>query len=458
MPGLLALWGLALACALIALWHAHAYDWVPWWAGGWLLAFTAGAVLTVRGALRRHAGVAWSRGSLLIAIIAAGVLSVTTLWNMDLAARSRLAAVRAESQALAASLAPSRPPDSRNAALVYEQAFGLIGEDAEVPQFSPEGDNATARAFVRDHAGALRLLRQAATMPDAYFRYPLGEAGMDAVTSVLRQMRQGATLLLLEARLQAADGKAGPALEDVEATFGLARHVGDNPILIQALVVASLCHMANAALQDVLRTCHPSLADLKEAPVDQTFSCWRVLHRSMEGEGHSAWPPSRTRPMRRATASSWRNELRGYRSLMQAYDTIDRRALLPGQGGHRPAGQGGAQRPGRHVRRHACRRHSAGLPPPPPAPRRPYELDNMALAATAYRIEHGAFPKEAADLVPDYMTLMPLDPFTGEPMKVRAEDGGAVLYSVGPDMADDDGAPFDQTSRKGDITFRLGGR
>ena len=82
----------------------------------------------------------------------------------------------------------------------------------------------------------------------------------------------------------------------------------------------------------------------------------------------------------------------------------------------------------------------------------------MALAATAYRIEHGAFPKEAADLVPDYMTLMPLDPFSGEPMKVRAEDGGAVLYSVGPDMADDDGAPFDQTSRKGDITFRLGGR
>ena len=62
VPGLLALWGLALACALIALWHAHAYDWVPWWAGGWLLAFTAGAVLTVRGALRRHAGVAWSRG------------------------------------------------------------------------------------------------------------------------------------------------------------------------------------------------------------------------------------------------------------------------------------------------------------------------------------------------------------------------------------------------------------
>ncbi len=84
-----------------------------------------------------------------------------------------------------------------------------------------------------------------------------------------------------------------------------------------------------------------------------------------------------------------------------------------------------------------------------------YELDNMALAAEAYRIDHGAYPKTASDLTPNYLTLVPLDPFSGEPMKVKAQNGGVVLYSIGPDMADDGGKPFDQTSRKGDITFRL---
>jgi hypothetical protein len=30
-----------------------------------------------------------------------------------------------------------------------------------------------------------------------------------------------------------------------------------------------------------------------------------------------------------------------------------------------------------------------------------------------------------------------------------------VLYSIGPDGADDDGAPFDAQERTGDLTFRL---
>jgi hypothetical protein len=35
------------------------------------------------------------------------------------------------------------------------------------------------------------------------------------------------------------------------------------------------------------------------------------------------------------------------------------------------------------------------------------------------------------------------------------KDGGMVLYSVGPDMEDNAGAPMNNGKRTGDITFRL---
>jgi hypothetical protein len=61
---------------------------------------------------------------------------------------------------------------------------------------------------------------------------------------------------------------------------------------------------------------------------------------------------------------------------------------------------------------------------------------------------------------------VPVDPFTGEALKMtRSEDGVVTIYSVGPDMKDDGGTPMDTTYRRGsieypvpgDITLTLGG-
>ncbi len=455
VPGLIALWGGMLAAALIAYQNAHAYDWVVWWAGGWVCAFLVGTVLAVRAGLRRRAGLAWSRGGLLIATVAAGVLGVTTVWTMDLAARARLAAAHADGVGLAAYVSSSRPPDSQNAALIYERAFHLIGEDTEVPGFDPEGDNATARAFVERQAAALALLRQAAQMPECYFPYGLTAEGLGAVP--LKSMRQAAKLLLLDARVQAADGKAGVALLGVETAFRMVRQMDERPVLIHAMVAVAIGALADTALQDILTECRPSLDDLKQAPVDQTFSFWRLLRHSMEIE--TAFGLANAADMAQQTGGSifMVSEVEGYRGMMAEYVTVLAKPYYEAREG--------IERLDESARRGKRGMLQAMLPPvfgraTPEAAlaQARYELDNMALAATAYRIEHGAYPKTAGDLVPDYLTLVPLDPFTGRPMKVKAEDGGAVLYSVGPDMTDDGGAPFDQTSRNGDITFRLGER
>ena len=48
---------------------------------------------------------------------------------------------------------------------------------------------------------------------------------------------------------------------------------------------------------------------------------------------------------------------------------------------------------------------------------------------------------------------MPRDPFDGQPLKMKRIGQGAVVYSIGPDMVDNGGVPFDWQKQTGDIIF-----
>ncbi|MCE7972996.1 MAG: hypothetical protein DYG92_01535 [Leptolyngbya sp. PLA1] len=78
------------------------------------------------------------------------------------------------------------------------------------------------------------------------------------------------------------------------------------------------------------------------------------------------------------------------------------------------------------------------------------------IALERYRRETGAYPRELQQLVPKYLATLPVDVWTGEPLRYRALEepyspGGFryVLYSVGADQTDD-GAPI----RPGATTVR----
>ena len=72
-----------------------------------------------------------------------------------------------------------------------------------------------------------------------------------------------------------------------------------------------------------------------------------------------------------------------------------------------------------------------------------------------YRAENGKYPEQFDDLVPDFIAYVPLDPFDGKPIRLKRADGKIVIYSIGPDEIDDGGAPYDDHTCKGDITFTL---
>jgi hypothetical protein len=60
-----------------------------------------------------------------------------------------------------------------------------------------------------------------------------------------------------------------------------------------------------------------------------------------------------------------------------------------------------------------------------------------ALAAERYRLATGHWPKGLDSLVPKYLPAVPLDPFDGQPLRLKQLPEGLVVYSIGPDKRGD---------------------
>jgi hypothetical protein len=63
-----------------------------------------------------------------------------------------------------------------------------------------------------------------------------------------------------------------------------------------------------------------------------------------------------------------------------------------------------------------------------------------ALAVERYRQEHMVWPERLQQIVPGELPAMPIDPFDGMPLRYRRLSDGVVIYSVGQDRVDNDGA------------------
>lgn len=80
-----------------------------------------------------------------------------------------------------------------------------------------------------------------------------------------------------------------------------------------------------------------------------------------------------------------------------------------------------------------------------------------ALACERYRLAHGTWPSALADLVPDFIPRLPIDPFGGKPLRFRRAKDEVAIYSVGEDRRDDGGGTetVPRTSAGKDLEFHL---
>ena len=79
----------------------------------------------------------------------------------------------------------------------------------------------------------------------------------------------------------------------------------------------------------------------------------------------------------------------------------------------------------------------------------------LALATRRYELEHGSFPQKLADLLPDYINALPLDPFDGEALRYLPEM--KLVYSVGRDCIDQGGSSevHEDPLFSGSASFRM---
>jgi hypothetical protein len=66
-------------------------------------------------------------------------------------------------------------------------------------------------------------------------------------------------------------------------------------------------------------------------------------------------------------------------------------------------------------------------------------MDELLFVLAVYRAEHGTYPEKLAQLCPNYLKVIPEDPFGAGPFRYKREPKGYVLYSVGFNGKDDGG-------------------
>ena len=70
----------------------------------------------------------------------------------------------------------------------------------------------------------------------------------------------------------------------------------------------------------------------------------------------------------------------------------------------------------------------------------------MVIALRRFELEHGKLPEKLDELVPKFLDSVPADPFDNAPMRWNAT--GRVVYSIGKDLKDDNGAVSEPRSNK----------
>ena len=80
---------------------------------------------------------------------------------------------------------------------------------------------------------------------------------------------------------------------------------------------------------------------------------------------------------------------------------------------------------------------------------------HLAFALAAYRVDTGKYPAKLADLAPKYLTAVPGDIFTGQPLVYKPTESGYLLYSVGQNGKDDGGTGYDDDPPGDDLVVRM---
>ena len=371
---------------------------------------------------------------------------------------------------------PLIPIAGNNAADVYHQAFPLLQvtqeEETNVVLPLPEGMDdewlAAARDVVAGHEPYFGLLDRASSMPECAFPlnwYDLGNADFAQYT----QMRQAARMLGLRSLVLAQDGEADEALASLRAELRVSEHTQSNGMLIGALAGWAIQGITAARAQDVLSAATPSAAACREtfeeldsldpqAALERALQVERVVCGLDEASMfRGGGLPDEMRKGAALFALSRDYDQLAYLRLMQRQiDAVS----LPWPRSKEESAEAYREVEEDNVLLTALSRTVI------PVFSRALESEEkvnarirawqIALALTAYLAENGRYPDDLEALRATGWDL-PLDPFTQQDFRYRREGEGFVVWSLGPNMADEGGeyrSPRNDAAAPDDVSFR----
>jgi hypothetical protein len=371
-------------------------------------------------------------------------------------------------------------PDSDNAALVMTQAFSLLVkfDDARsnvIASFKPpprsQAPSADERKLLADYVrlnnAALAKAHEALALPQS--RYPVDTRfGNYTLLPHLAKIRELARLEDYQGLLQTCEGRPSEAAAATRNILGFARTLEEEPLLVSQLVRVACLSIARGSLERTLNaTALDTNALQKLARSFDSAHATNRMARALIGERAMYAPMFRM---------SWAN----IRQLVNVDSPESADASAPPVPGKSPwflRATGFLERDLNFYLGAMQTNIDFALKSAPEnlqitnlspkieqeAVRKKYILSAMTLpalsrvilreaeseahvrlACTAIAIEqfrsaNKKLPASLEDLAPKYLGAIPLDPFTGQPLRFKQLPRGYVVYSLDKDGRDDGG-------------------
>lgn len=470
------------AAALVAVQYLGSWEdgkliRTPWFAYAlaWLVAFTVLGVSVLRRGLRRpgpglaRPAAAWPRGRLWLWLGGAVLALGLTFWNLDLAARADLAIARQEAGALLLDMTAPPVPEPENAARVYSQAVKDLVEpindpwqDAVYRGRDPEQNvdwkDPHVVELVRKHEDALALLRKAAAMPRCSFE---SQRALDLRFLVsphpeARKLRQGTTLLAVDARVKATQGNLARAFEDVSAVLGMVRHTSEFSLFWGRETVAW------RTLEDVLRLAPPGKEPLPALTVPDLIPLVRKTHEEhaivgMVGPVAASQPSAVLEEVSRdadpltafavetvgvpaARVLLIPDELAAMRKLFDAYRKSPRSSADETPGDWAELRKAVETDPTSLFGVMYIKPKQKKLLSDASELAALRQTSRAGLAVAGYHRKHGEYPRQLEQLVPEFLPAVPVDPRDGQVLRFKRFPDAVVLYAPQDSAAAEDRA------------------
>ena len=318
----------------------------------------------------------------------------------------------------------------------------------------------------------LDQVTEAARRPHAHYDIRYAD-GPNAILPHLALHKSMAVQLRTRAVARVAAGNTAGAAEDIDTMFRLGELIGEDPTLIGYLVRVAIQNIASSAFWDgtsqhawseaQLVAFQQRFAALKQRDaLVQAFRGERLFGKTtfelmregrLDPETLGAMDSGRDGFIGAIMPKAWLLQNQAYHSRVmdQIVDALQRSDPEHGIGAKGSAWEKEridgwfVDTTGRRYHPYRIFTHMLlpGLAQVHAKADRSLTTSRLAIAVAAlerHRLANGGYPKTLADLVPQFLPTVPLDPMDGQPLRYRLDaDGTFTLYSVGPNHTDDHG-------------------